>query len=434
MPNPTNIPRWLSTGYLTSKPEGPIDHEKGTIEGISVTTEGEAKGHRVWLDESFVDEVVKQGNEKKNGLKARFGHPNMCSTSLGTFLGRITNFRKETTVRDNGQKAYRAVADLSLSDSAKESPNGDLYAYVLGLADKEADMFGTSIVFTPGKSYRKTQSGRKVTRQYQTSDDGSILYDENGQPEFLGWVDENGKAVDTAADPVVERDYASCEKLRACDVVDDPAANDGLFSQFGQETVAGQITEFLDLHPQVWDAVEKNPEILEAISQHGEKVAEFIARYNLYKTGEEIDEALLSSFQSRESDLADQLAVAHESLEVLQGQLDTAESDLQAATDHGSDLQAQFDLVETQLTEANDRVESLTVELATATARADKAEATVQRLAGNLALGNDSDGDEPQTFKAAIELIKSENPRLSHDKAWAKAKAEYPELHEIAKG
>ena len=141
--------KWMSTGYLKSKPTGGINREAGIIEGVKVCTAGEAQGHDVSLDAEFVDTVVRFGNERKQGLKARFGHPNMCSTALGTFLGRYKNFRKETTTRDDGSEAVAAVADMFMSNEAKETPNGNLYDYVLGLAENEPDMFGTSIVFTP---------------------------------------------------------------------------------------------------------------------------------------------------------------------------------------------------------------------------------------------------------------------------------------------
>jgi hypothetical protein len=283
-------PRWLSTGYFASKPSE-VDREKGIITGALVVTEGEASGHGVWLESEFVDEVVSQGNASKSGLKARFGHPNMCSTALGTFLGRWKNFRRDTVTRNDGSKAGAARADLFLSASAKETPNGDLHKYVLDMAEKEKDMFGTSIVFTPGDDYRRTKSGKKVHRVWQVGPDGKAVFGSDGYRLFR-WVDEKGKDHDPSEDPIVDRDYAVCEKLQACDAVDDPAANDGMFSRFAQETVAGQITEFLDLHPQVWQAVETNPEVLAALANYGDRIDEFIDRYRTYREHNQGDQAM----------------------------------------------------------------------------------------------------------------------------------------------
>lgn len=272
--------KWLSTGYLQSKPTGALNRDKGIIEGALVVTEGEAKGHGVFLESEFVDEVIRQGNESRAGLKARFGHPNMCSTALGTFLGRWKNFRRETVTRDDGSQAIAARADLFLSASAKETPNGDLHDYVLTLAETEGDMFGTSVVFTCGTGYRRTQSGRKMR---PVSDDYGYV---------RAWMADDGQPWDAAADPIIERDYAECDKLHACDCVDDPAANDGMFSRFSKESMAGQITEFLDLHPQVWQAVEKNPEILAALASYGDQIDAFTKRYRDYREHNPKDSAM----------------------------------------------------------------------------------------------------------------------------------------------
>jgi len=256
--------RWLSSGYLKSAPTGEIDHERGIIEGVSVCTAGEAKGHDVHLDQEFIETVQKFGSEKKQGLKARFGHPNMCSTALGTFIGRFKNFKLD---------GAQVRADLFLSNEAKDTPHGNLYDYVLGMADNEPDMFGTSIVFTPGREYRRDSEGDKWFRHTSWS---------WGEPSEW-YEDANGDKKENA-DDLSEELFVECAELHACDAVDDPAANDGLFSRFSNETIAGQVTEFLDLHPQVWEAVSGNPEIIKALANHAEKIDEFFAKYSEYKS------------------------------------------------------------------------------------------------------------------------------------------------------
>jgi hypothetical protein len=249
-----NKTKWMSTGYMKSAPSGGIDNEKGIIEGVSVCTVGEAKGHGVNLDREFVQRISELGSAKRAGLKARFGHPNMCSTALGTFIGRFKNFRQ---VED------QVKADLFLSNEAKSTPHGDLYSYVLGMATNEPDMFGISIVFTPGATYRRDlDTGEKVVMsEYETEPDRNLS----------------------------EEIYVECAELHACDTVDDPAANEGLFSRFSQETIAGQITEFLDLNPQVWSAIETNPSIIDALARYGDKVDEFVNRYRDFRQHENGD-------------------------------------------------------------------------------------------------------------------------------------------------
>ena len=227
--------KWFDSGVAKGV-EG-VDKERGVIFGAKVITEGEAKGHGVFIDSQFAADTAEQGQAIKAGVKARFGHPNMCSTALGTFLGRWKNFRVDGD-------AVRA--DLYLSNSAKKTPDGDLYNYVLDMAADEHDMFGTSIVFTIG--------GYKLA-------DGTTVADEFDVPEG-------------------EKVFVELGALHACDAVDEPAANEGLFSRFSGETIAGQVTEFFDLHPEMVTALTENDSVIEAIVERGGMFREFLNKYN----------------------------------------------------------------------------------------------------------------------------------------------------------
>ena len=228
--------KWFKTGALRQSPAGAVNADRGIIEGVSVVTVGEAKGHGVNLDKSFVESVVELGNKTKAGLKARFGHPNMCDTALGTFLGRFKNFR---TVGDT------AKADLFLSNTAKETPNGDLHGYVTSMAADEPDMFGTSIVFEVGEEYQIGESGERIA-----------LDDSNAGPVFV-----------------------TCDSLHACDVVDEPAANDGMFSSFSGETLAGRMSQFFEDNPGVFHALTQNPEVIAVMEKHADQLAPFVETY-----------------------------------------------------------------------------------------------------------------------------------------------------------
>jgi hypothetical protein len=234
--------KWFKTSFAAA-PSLKVDVETGTIKGVAIARVGEAKGHGVFLDQEFINEIVRLGNAKQNakgepsGIKVRFGHPNMCSTALGTFLGRAKNFYVEGEF---------ARADLFLSRSAKDAPGGDLYNYVLQLAKTNPDMFGMSIVFEPGQSIKIGEDGIKIPET---------------DPEF---------------DSIDGNVFTSINKLLAADVVDDPAATDeGIFSaKFGNESFAGMVTEFLDLHPHIYKIVHDNPSVMQ----------EFMARYDEYQT------------------------------------------------------------------------------------------------------------------------------------------------------
>jgi hypothetical protein len=217
--------KYLNTDILYQHRFDSISEQDGFIKGITVIREGEAKGHNLFINSSFLDDVVRLGNERSAGIKARFGHPNICSTALGTYLGRYKYFRKEND---------KVVADLFLDASAKTSPKGNLYDYVLNLAKTNPDMFGASISFKRGESTFET-------------------------------LEVDGKQQ--------KKEFATITDLYATDLVDDPAATDGLFEAFQHEDLASQVTMFLDSHPELFSLIDKQPDL----------ITEFIIKYNNYK-------------------------------------------------------------------------------------------------------------------------------------------------------
>lgn len=227
--------RWfradVSRGIELKEGKPAVDRDAGVIYGYSVITKGPALGHNMDVDDTTLGQVIELGNASRMGIKSRFDHPNASNTSMGTFLGRTKNFRK---------MGDRVIGDLYLSDSAKEAPQGDLYTYVMGLAERDPQAFGASIVFE-GKS------------EYPLDADGTRKKDANGNPL-----------------PALAR----VDRLLASDVVDEPAANaGGLFST--EQSLAGKMTAFLnrwaqhDLLPQLsarWATTKE--ELMEATAAH----------------------------------------------------------------------------------------------------------------------------------------------------------------------
>lgn len=160
----------LQTVYFASSD---IDGQRGLIKNIAVCTMGEAKGHGVIIDSQFINDVVTMGNAKSKGVKARFGHPEMFATSLGKYIGKVKEFWRDGNV---------ARGNLYLATSAKKSPQGNLFDYVLELAKNDSDSCGMSICF-----------------------------DVAGIEEM-----EDGA-------------HVRISDLTGCDLVDEPAANDALF-------------------------------------------------------------------------------------------------------------------------------------------------------------------------------------------------------------
>lgn len=220
-----NVKRRLETSFGIKEGKSGIDRAyeddkyKGVIRGFSVMTTGNVKDMREWeIDDATLEQIVNAGNKSQPGLKSRFGHPNMSSTALGTFIGRARNFRKDGDI---------ARADLYLSKTAYESPDGDLASYILDLAEKDPDAFGTSVVLG------------EYELEYEIEKNGVRKKDETGKelPPML-----------------------RVNSLMAVDVVDDPAANDGMFNKFFNSSVelSAKATEFMD-------KLLNNPEALEYV-------------------------------------------------------------------------------------------------------------------------------------------------------------------------
>ena len=209
---------YFSSQPVYSAPVTSIDRENGIIRGITIAQTGPAKGHGAFLDSTFLVQLVDQANTRPQGVKARFGHPNMCSTALGSYLGRFKNYT---------YSGDQVKADLHLDTTAKNSPSGDLFTYVLDMAEKNPDMFGASVAFESLDFETKTE---KI----------------NGKNET--------------------REYFRLKELRATDIVDDPAATNSLFSA---DSFPGLATQFLD----------ENPQIMELIFSKPDSVTEFLHNY-----------------------------------------------------------------------------------------------------------------------------------------------------------
>lgn len=197
-----------------------VDRENGIIKGVQIVKMG-ANKNGSYFNPKFITDLVDGGNAQGQGVKSRFGHPNMCATSFGTFIGRYKNF---TTIDGH------AYADLHLDATAQkvQVPNGgvSMWEYILDMAEKNPDMFGNSIHIN------------------------SETFDEN--------VDGT----------VVESHIF--QSLIASDLVDSPAATDGLFDK--SEDLGVIVTQFFDENPNVFEAVNKNPKI----------IGDFFGRYSSY--------------------------------------------------------------------------------------------------------------------------------------------------------
>ena len=250
--------RWFSTGFMVGGVGG-VDADKHTLKDAVLIRPGEAMGHGVWIDSAFCADIAARGAKSGDkGLKARFGHPNMCSEALGTFLGRWKGTRLET-------ESNRVIGELHLSSTAAESPKGDLRKYVEEMAAKEPDHFGASIVFTMDRD----------AMWKECIEHGAV---EKEDPMYGTYLDLEGfKSPDPAN--VKNLPHARCADLHAADLVDDPAATDGMFAGASGLSLAAQMTEWLDTHPGVLKAVNDEPELLNIVTRYASELQPFLTRY-----------------------------------------------------------------------------------------------------------------------------------------------------------
>ena len=194
-----------------------VDRENEIIKGFAVVSKGITHDRRGEFDDAELIRLVQMGNESNIGLKSRFGHPNMSGTALGTFLGRVKNFRKDGDI---------VRGDLHIDKTAHDTPDGDLANYVMGLAESDPDAFGSSMVINWEPEHR---------------------YVKEDEPER----DEEGNELPP---------FIRVSKFREVDIVDDPAANNGMFgTQFFDNTnvkFSAEMTAFFDKFLDSPDAID----------------------------------------------------------------------------------------------------------------------------------------------------------------------------------
>jgi hypothetical protein len=370
--------RWFSTGFMVGG-VGAVDADKHTLKDAVLIRPGEALGHGVWIDAAFCADIAARGaHAGDKGLKARFGHPNMCSEALGTFLGRW----KATRI-DEGSFVR---GDLHLSSTAAESPKGDLRKYVEEMAAKEPGHFGASIVFS---------MDQKAMCDFVLA---------NGATDSGEEIDLSGfKSPDPAN--VKNLPHARCAALHAADLVDDPAATDGMFSGAAGLSLAGQMTEYLDTHPEIFKAMNDEPELLNIVTRYADELKPFLSRYteNLAKK----PEALSTVVQTVTTVWTDDNPKPAESGEGV-ATPDPAEPD--------EGMQAKLDAAMTLAAVREKTIESLTGQVAgaerlhaqalesvkTQTERAEVAEAALKKAGEELTKAN-TDCAEAMRKLAAIE-------------------------------
>jgi polyhydroxyalkanoate synthesis regulator phasin len=338
---------FLNTPVIYSDERLKVDTHNGIIRKVVVIQKGIAKGHNFKIDDDFLDTVVTLANEHTPGIKARFGHPNMCSTALGTYLGRFKNYRRE------GDKV---LADLYLDPVSKKAPSGNLYEYVLDMALSNPDMFGASIAFKLGGFKDPSNSRVSEAANYQVSE----------APEDTASDSPNYQEADSPKAPIIEYLYAT-------DIVDNPAATDGLFSAFTMhQDMAAQVTMFLDEHPDIFELLEQHPEIID----------EFFIKYKQYRSLKLTDMNFEQKFNELKQWITDtfQEKVPHSLSAEQQALFDELKNSFQERISLLETLNMDFENLSNEFNNVSDELNLVTKERDTLLEQVDKLTSEINKL------------------------------------------------------
>lgn len=310
-----------------------LDREKRTLYGVQIIQAGEARGHGISHETSFVQDVVDQGNAHHPGIKARFGHPAMSSNVIGTEIGRFKNFRRQ------GDTAY---ADLHLGSYAETGPNGDLAEFIMRVAEEDPGMIMNSIVFVPGPSY-----------QY----------------------DEDGKRVEYGEDWDNERTtYCTLEKLLASDLVDEGASTSGLFSAVNEHAFAVRLSTFLDENPDLDAFLDQHPDLEGKVTEFLEKRHKIKSfrrmqdeKKGLLKAFDELREKFIKTFSAGQPQAAPtpdpDPAPVELSREELQAQIQSLTEERDALQSGLAETERQRDAFQSQLDEQAEKLSAQSTQI-----------------------------------------------------------------------
>lgn len=321
-----------------------VDKENEVLHGVQITLEGEALGHGVWLDREFCDAVAQQGNATGDvGLKVRYGHPAMCSDAIGTELGRAKNFRVVDLTRTIDGKTVTCagvLADVHLLKSAHSAPQGDIAKHVMETAAEDPKQFGQSIVFTYADWVVKDADGNR--HSYNEEVAKPLSEDEAASHDCLIYYAREKSLADKWFEQSADgKIYAVLGKLHGSDFTDTPAATDGIFST---GTLAEEAEQMFDEHPEVLDAIEKNPKSL----------VEFLARTGLDKKLESARVAGLQAAKDKE------IAALKVDIEKATGDLRSA---LAAMTAERDGLKAENEKLTSEIAEKDTALASANAEI-----------------------------------------------------------------------
>lgn len=180
------------------------------IEGVSIISVGEAKGHGLFVDDITLQEVKACAESYAGGVKVNLDH----GAGIKDIVGFCDNFRII------GEKL---VADLNLLETAEKR------AYVMEIASRMPDTFGISIAFSGPVRERDGRSFASCTELYSAD----LVQMPAANP--TGLFSFTAKSVDTSAQQMDE-DKNKMEdgedKVSIADIIDRLSALETAFGDY----------------------------------------------------------------------------------------------------------------------------------------------------------------------------------------------------------
>ena len=149
------------------------------IEGVSIISVGEAKGHGLFVDDITLQEVKACAESYAGGVKVNLDH----GAGIKDIVGFCDNFRIV---------GGKLVADLNLLETAEKR------AYVLEIASRMPDTFGISIAFSGPVREKDGRSFASCTELYSAD----LVQTPAANP--TGLFSFTAKSVDTSAKEMID--------------------------------------------------------------------------------------------------------------------------------------------------------------------------------------------------------------------------------------
>jgi hypothetical protein len=292
--------RFKSNPYPLSFTDDQIDVEAGILRGVVMCEVGPAKGHGVELEQQFIDALAAYADKHLNsglGLKARFGHPAMSDSTMGSQMGYFKNIRKDGT---------QLKGDLHLLASADLSPKAPkMREWVLSMAQEATEFIMSSIVFRASGLYQRDPETNEAV-ELKADEKGDVMTQFDDQPVFVDFNEEKGAT------------------LQYTDLVEAGAATNSLFSaEMNPKMYAVRAIEFVRENEDILAYLQKHPETLNKFaSELG--IAAAPKKANLFQQFKEMFQDADEQQDTTADNLQNELSTAQATIKDLETQLATA--------------------------------------------------------------------------------------------------------------